>query len=181
MENKPPVPILGFAAFSGTGKTTLLKALIPLLKRAGLRIGAIKHSHHAFEVDHPGKDSFELRAAGATPVMITSSKRRAIITEREMPGEPRLAEELRHFDTTGLDLILVEGFRSERYPKIELHRATLGKPLLFPDDDTIIAFAADDANPVNPAPIPHLDLNDPERIAGFIVDWLQKSSNPPQA
>lgn len=169
-------PVLGFAAFSGTGKTSLLKILIPLLKQAGLRIGAVKHSHHSFDIDHPGKDSFELRAAGASPVMVTSSKRRAVITERETPREPSLAEELTHFDAAGLDLILVEGFKHECYPKIELHRAALGKPLLFPEDGSIIAVATDDMDAAAPFPIPSLDLNDPRRIADFILDWLQTRS-----
>ncbi|QJD29501.1 molybdopterin-guanine dinucleotide biosynthesis protein B [Methylococcus geothermalis] len=173
-------PVLGFAAFSGTGKTTLLKSLIPLLKQAGLKVGAIKHSHHGFEVDQPGKDSFELRAAGATPVMITSSKRRAIITERETPQEPRLADELAHFDAAGLDLILVEGFKHERYPKIELHRTALSKPLLFAEDDSIIALATDGATFPGSVPIPRLDINDPRQIADFILDWLRMRSGSNQ-
>lgn len=174
-------PVLGFAASSGTGKTTLLKILIPLLKRAGLKVAAIKHSHHSFDVDHPGKDSFELRAAGATPVMVTSSKRRAVITEHETPREPSLAEELAHLDGSGLDLILVEGFKHERYPKIELHRPALGKPLLFPEDDSIIALATDGPETCDPLPIPRLDLNDPRQIADFILDWLptRSGSNQP--
>ncbi|QXP86977.1 molybdopterin-guanine dinucleotide biosynthesis protein B [Methylococcus capsulatus] len=173
-------PVLGFAAFSGTGKTTLLKRLIPLLKRAGLRVGAIKHSHHSFDIDHPGKDSFELRAAGASPVMITSSKRRAVITERETPREPSLAEELALLEDSGLDLILVEGFKHERYPKIELHRPALGKPLLFPEDDSIIALATDDPQPSDSLAIPRLDLNDPRQIADFILDWLHACSGSNQ-
>jgi molybdopterin-guanine dinucleotide biosynthesis protein B len=163
------VPLLGFAAFSGTGKTTLLKKLIPLLTARGLRVGLIKHSHHAFEIDHPGKDSYELRRAGANPVMLSSSHRRAIMTEHRAIREPTLNGELAYFDQTGLDLILVEGFKRERFPKIELHRPALGKPLLFPADDTIIALATDAAPAVEPT-IPHLDLNDPERIARFILE-----------
>lgn len=173
-------PVLGFAAFSGTGKTTLLKILIPLLKRAGLKVGAIKHSHHSFDVDHPGKDSFELRAAGATPVIVTSSKRRAVITERETPREPSLAEELAHLEGSGLNLILVEGFKHERYPKIELHRPALGKPLLFPEDDSIIALATDGGTFPDTVPIPRLDLNDPRQIADFILNWLHTRSGSNQ-
>lgn len=167
------VPLLGFAAFSGTGKTTLLKQIIPRLKNRGLRVGLIKHSHHAFEIDHPGKDSYELRQAGATPVMLSSSRRRAIIMEHPEAREPVLNEELAHFVQTGLDIILVEGFRHERFPKIELHRPALGKPLLHPNDDTIIAVASDVA-PVSASPIPCLDLNDPEQIVGFILDAFLK-------
>ncbi len=158
----------------------MLKQLIPLLKQTGLKVGAIKHSHHSFDVDHPGKDSFELRAAGATPVMITSSKRRAIIMERETPQEPSLAEELAHLEDSGLDLILVEGFKHEHYPKIELHRPALGKPLLFPDDDSIIALATEDPKPGDCLPIPRLDLNDPRQIADFILDWLRLRSGSNQ-
>jgi molybdopterin-guanine dinucleotide biosynthesis protein B len=162
------VPLLGFAAFSGTGKTTLLTRLIPLLKGEGLRVGLIKHSHHAFEIDYPGKDSFELRRAGASPVMLSSSHRRAIMTEHRVIREPSLNEELLHFDQTDVDLILVEGFKRERFPKIELHRSALGMPLLFPGDDSIIAIAADAALPIAP-PIPRLDLNDPAQIVRFIL------------
>lgn len=165
----PPVPLLGLAAFSGTGKTTLLKALIPLLKDSGLRIGVIKHSHHAFEIDKPGKDSFELRTAGASPVMLSSSRRRAMIEEWSEEREPRLAEELTHFNSSGLDLIIVEGFRHERFAKIELHRPSLGHPLLFPQDSSIIAIAADAALPLKPS-IRQFDLNRPELIASFIHD-----------
>ncbi|MGX2041236.1 molybdopterin-guanine dinucleotide biosynthesis protein B [Methylocaldum sp. MU1018] len=161
------VPTLGFAAFSGTGKTTLLKKVIPLLRSNGLNVGLIKHSHHNFEIDRPGKDSYELRQAGASPVMLSSSHRRAIITEHRMIREPVLSEELAHFDQTGLDLILVEGFKSERFPKIELHRPALGKPLLFPGDDTIIAIATD-AEPAVAPGIPRLNINDPEQIVRFI-------------
>ena len=166
------VPILGFAAFSGTGKTTLLKKIIPQLRLNGLNVGLIKHSHHSFEIDHPGKDSYELRRAGASPVMLSSSHRRAIITERRIIQEPALAEELTYFDQTGLDLILVEGFKRERFPKIELHRPALGKPLLFPNDDSIIAIATD-SDPVVTPGIPRLDLNDPDQITRFICqDFL---------
>ena len=162
------VPLLGFAAFSGTGKTTLLKQLIPLLKARGLRVGLIKHAHHEFEVDRPGKDSYELRQAGASPVMLSSSHRRAIITEHPEPFEPSLDQELGYLDQSAIDVLLVEGFKREHFPKIELHRAALGKPLLFPEDDAIIAIATDEPLAVN-AGIPQLDINDPGQIAGFIL------------
>jgi molybdopterin-guanine dinucleotide biosynthesis protein B len=162
-------PLLGFAAFSGTGKTTLLKQVIPLLAARGLRAGLVKHSHHAFEIDYPGKDSYELRRAGANPVMLSSSHRRAIVTEHPIPQEPSLNSELAYFDPSGLDLILVEGFKHERFPKIELHRPSLGKPLLFPEDASIIAIATDAEPAVAPA-IPRLDINNPEQIVRFIVE-----------
>jgi len=163
------VPVLGFAAWSGTGKTTLLLRLIPLLKVRGFRIGLIKKSHHDFEIDHKGKDSYELRMAGASPVMLSSSHRRAVITEHTEIRERTLAEELTHFDTAAVDLVLVEGFKLERFPKIELYRPALGKPLLFPQDDSVIAVASDTDLSLPPA-LPRLDLNRPEAIAEFILD-----------
>jgi len=162
------VPLLGFAAFSGTGKTTLLTQLIPLLKQQGLRIGLIKHGHHDFDIDQPGKDSFRLREAGASPVMIVSSKRRAIITEIIPEQQPRLDEQLKFFDQSQLDLLLVEGFKAEAFPKIELHRPSLNKPLLYPDDADIIAIASD-CPLLTPAYLPQLDINQPRMIADFIV------------
>jgi molybdopterin-guanine dinucleotide biosynthesis protein B len=174
-----PVPVLGFAAFSGTGKTTLLAQIIPLLKAEGLRVGLIKKSHHDFEIVYPGKDSYVLRQAGATPVMLCSSYRRAIITEHEDRRERSLAEELTYFDTAGLDLILVEGFKHDKdFPKIELHRASLGKPLLFPDDDSIVAIAVD-APLQHPPSIPLLDLNNPGEIADFVRTSLTASLPDP--
>ena len=176
------IPILGFAAFSGTGKTTLLTKLIPLLKEHGLRVGLIKHSHHNFEIDKPGKDSFRLREAGASPVMLVSSHRRAIITEFSNIHEPRLDEQLNAFDQSELDLILVEGFKAETFPKIELHRPCLKKTLIFPTDLDIIAIATDDeinlthsntgllADEIATLSIPHsLDINKPHLIAEFII------------
>jgi molybdopterin-guanine dinucleotide biosynthesis protein B len=166
------VPVLGFVAYSGTGKTTLLKQIIPLLGEDGFRIGLIKRSHHRFEIDYPGKDSYELREAGANPVMICSSYRRATVTDFRPPRPSRLSDELRHFDQTGLNLVLVEGFKQESFPKIELHRPALGKPLLYPGDASIIAIATDEA--LNHTPrIPQLDLNDPARIAGYVRDWAR--------
>lgn len=161
------VPILGFVAASGTGKTTLLTQLIPLLKRRGLRIGLIKHSHHDFDIDRPGKDSFRLRQAGASPVMLVSRFRRAVVTELSPDQEPCLADQLKHFDQSELDLILVEGFKAEKFPKIELHRPSLEQPLLYLRDPDIIAIATD-AVLETPAHLMQLDLNRPEQIAGFI-------------
>jgi molybdopterin-guanine dinucleotide biosynthesis protein B len=162
------VPLVGFAAFSGTGKTTLLTRIIPLLKHQGLRIGLIKHSHHNFQIDQPGKDSFRLREAGATPVMLVSMHRRAIITEIKPEQEPRLDDQLKLFDQTELDLILVEGFKAEPFPKIELHRPALNKPLLYPCDTNIIAIASDVALQT-PDTLTQLDINQPEMITAFIL------------
>jgi molybdopterin-guanine dinucleotide biosynthesis protein B len=165
------IPLLGFVAASGTGKTTLLTQLIPLLKHHGLRIGLIKHSHHDFDIDHQGKDSYRLRMAGATPVMLVSPYRRAIITELNAAQEPSLNEQLTFFDQSELDLLLIEGFKSEAFPKIELHRAALQQPLLYPHDPNIIAIASD--TPLaTPDYLTPLDLNNPQLIADFIVSLL---------
>lgn len=136
-------PLLGFVAWSGTGKTTLLERLIPQLTQRGLRLGVLKHTHHQFDMDKPGKDSYRLRQAGASQVMAASSLRHALI--RETPdGEPPFAELLASFDWSRLDLLLIEGFKHEHFPKIELHRAAIGRPLMFPTDPGVIALVSDD-------------------------------------
>lgn len=174
------VPILGFSAFSGTGKTTLLVKLIPILKKSGLRIGLIKHSHHNFKIDKPGKDSYRLREAGASPVMLVSNHRRAIITEFIEPNEPTLNDQLNAFDQSELDLILVEGFKAEYFPKIELHRPSLKNKLLFPEDPSIIAIATDAKfnTPTKLTSItpPILDINNPGLIAQFILTHLNNGA-----
>lgn len=170
------IPILGFAAHSGTGKTTLLTKLIPLLQREGIRVGLIKHCHHNFEIDKPEKDSYRLRKSGASPVMLVSSRRRAVITEFNTVNVAKLDTHLNVFEQSGLDLILVEGFKYEHFPKIELHRPSLNQRLLYPDDPNIIALATDVKimptprlkPPKHPAPI-WLDINQPAAIADFIV------------
>ncbi|MDD1628099.1 MAG: molybdopterin-guanine dinucleotide biosynthesis protein B, partial [Methylococcaceae bacterium] len=164
----------GFAAFSGTGKTTLLTQIIPILKQHALRIGLIKHGHHDFQIDQPGKDSFRLREAGASPVMLVSRNRRAIITEIFPEQEPRLDDQLKLFDQSELDLILVEGFKAEQFPKIELHRPSLNKPLLYPNDPNIIAIASDVALET-PDYLTQLDINQPEMIAAFILNQFMGS------
>lgn len=166
-------PVLGFAAFSGTGKTTLLKQLIPLLKDKGLRIGMIKHAHHNFDIDQPGKDSFELRKAGAEQMLIASQRRWALMVETaEQQGDPRLSDMLQQLDHSKLDLILVEGFKHVTFAKIELHRPALGKAVLFPEDDSIIAIATDQAEAITTT-LPILDLNNPAMIADFILGYLR--------
>lgn len=173
-----PLPVVGFCAFSGTGKTTLLTHLLPLLKERGLRIGVVKHAHHLFDIDQPGKDSYELRRAGADQMLVASRNRMARIEEFRTPrNEPSLEESLSALDPNRLDLVLVEGFKHERYPKIELHRPDLGRPLLFLSDPDIIAIATDTpaVNPGNHLPV--LDLNQPDEIAAFIQRWILNPSS----
>lgn len=165
------IPVLGFCAASGTGKTTLLKELLPLLRGRGLRVGVVKHTHHAFEVDRPGKDSYELRKAGASEMLIASGKRWALMADTEMVGDPDLATLLRRLDRDNLDLVLVEGFRHEPFPKIELHRPALDRPLIFPEDPHVIAVACD-APLRRPTDLPILELGNPQSIVSFIVKRL---------
>lgn len=170
------IPVLGFAAWSGTGKTTLLTRLIPILRARGLRIAMIKRAHHAFDVDKPGKDSFELRKAGATQMLITSDVRWALMVDLEQEREPRLAELITHLDQAQADLILVEGFKHEAFPKIELHRAATGKPLLHPEDPHIIAIATDAPEGFK-THLPLLSINDAEGIADFIQHTVMQESH----
>jgi molybdopterin-guanine dinucleotide biosynthesis protein B len=163
-------PILGFAAFSGTGKTTLLIKLLPILQARGLRIGVVKHAHHEFDIDYPGKDSYELRKAGARQILVGSRHRFALIVERETEDDPQLADLLPRLIPEDLDLILVEGFKPESIPKIEVHRPDLGHPLLCTRDDSFIAVASD--RPLPGLAIPVLDLNDTPAIANFILDRI---------
>ena len=165
--NQARVPVLGFAAYSGVGKTTLLVKLLALFQARGLRVGVIKHAHHDFDVDHPGKDSYELRKAGAGQVLVASRRRWALMVESGPPAEPRLDDLLGRLDQSVLDLVLVEGFRHEAFPKIELHRPGLGHPVLFTEDTSIIAVASDAPLAVA-ARLPVLDINRPDRIASFI-------------
>lgn len=167
----PAEKVLGLAAYSGVGKTSLLKRLIPWLNGRGLRLGLVKLSHHAFEIDLPGKDSYELRQAGAAQVLLTSPRRWALISELSEPEEPDLAVMVGHLDLERLDLVLVEGFRHQGFAKIELHRPRLGHPLLCDDDPHIIAVAAD--GPIQPArSLPVLDLNRTEQVGAFVLDWM---------
>ncbi len=169
-----PLPVLGFAAFSGSGKTTLLEVVIPLLKESGVRLALIKHSHHDFEMDKPGKDSDRLRKAGAAQILLASKYRTAWIREGDGETEPVLGELLQRVDLTGLDLVLVEGFRDEPIPKIEIYRPSLGKPLLCRQDKHIVALAVDQS-PEQRFSIPQLSLNDPMQVADFILTWMKSN------
>lgn len=167
--------VLGFAGTSGSGKTTLLTQLIRRLRARQLRIGVIKHTHHEFDIDHPGKDSYELRHAGAERIAIGSSRRWALVVERPVETEPTLAELLQIVQADTLEVILVEGFRHEKFAKIEVHRPRHGRALLASDDDSIIAIATD--APIAEAPtLPRLDLNDLEAIETFVLALI---ANPP--
>jgi molybdopterin-guanine dinucleotide biosynthesis adapter protein len=170
------VPLLGFCAYgSGIGKTTLLTSLIPVLIRHGLRVSVIKHAHHSFDIDHPGKDSYRLREAGAVQMLLGSKHRWALMTElsriRDQPAdEPGLAELLPHIDPQLVDLILVEGFKNASIPKIEIYRPEMNKPLLSVHDTHVIAVAS---NAQIDTSLPVLDLDNPELIATFILEWLK--------
>jgi len=165
-----PIPIIGFAAYSGTGKTTLLVNIIPRFKKRGIEIGVIKHAHHTFEIDQPGKDSYELRKAGAGQMLIGSNKRWALMVEQVNKNQnTRLKEYIAQLDLDKLDLILVECFKPDAIPKIELHRPSLGHPLISRSDESVIAIASD-------APLSEdneltiLDLNNYEMIVEYIID-----------
>lgn len=163
------IPLVGLAAYSGTGKTTLLTRIIRSFRYQGLRVGVIKHTHHSFEIDLPGKDSYEVRQAGATQVLIGSKKRWALIVDREEEQELSFEQYLQNLDQQTLDIILVEGFKPEAIPKIELNRVGLHRPYLYPQDSSIIAIATDCPEP--PAThLPILDINRPDQIADFILE-----------
>jgi molybdopterin-guanine dinucleotide biosynthesis protein B len=168
------VPVLGIAAWSGTGKTTLLVRVLEQLGDAGYAVGMIKRAHHAFDIDQPGKDSYELRKAGARQMLVASRARTALITERAGERDPGLDELLGMLDQEALDFVLVEGFKTERFPKIELHRPSLGLPLLFPEDPMIVAVATDGLLGVATA-LPVLDLNRPREVTDFILKYLGRA------
>ena len=157
--------IIGLAGWSGSGKTTLVTKLVPCLIGRGLRVSTLKHAHHGFDLDQPGKDSFMHRAAGATEVIVSSAKRFAILHELRDEAEwdlPALVARM-----SPVDLVLVEGYKRDPFPKLEIHRAANGKPLLQPQDPHIVAVAAD--VPLPDAAVPVIDLNDVEAIADFLT------------
>jgi molybdopterin-guanine dinucleotide biosynthesis protein B len=161
-------PVLGLAAFSGVGKTTLLTRLLPLLKQRGLRLAVLKQSHHPCEIDQPGKDSHVLHHAGATQTLIASAHR-TVLRMRHV-AKPSWTESLQRLGEEA-DLVLVEGYKAAAFPKLELHRPRFGRALLCEHDATIIAVASDEPL-TRVLPVPLLDLNDPSVIADFIVSWL---------
>ncbi|HCH2130025.1 bifunctional molybdopterin-guanine dinucleotide biosynthesis protein MobB/molybdopterin molybdotransferase MoeA [Vibrio parahaemolyticus] len=175
MKHTLNIPILGFAAYSGTGKTTLLEALLPKLTKAGLRIGMLKHAHHNFDVDKPGKDSYRLRKAGASQMLIASRNRFALMTETP-EAEAEFEYLLTRFDEDKLDVVLVEGCKNIAFPKIELHREEVGKPWLYPHDENIIAIASDSAE--LDSELPQMNINDLDAIAQFVLQYVQDAKAP---
>ena len=167
------LPLLGIAAWSGTGKTTLLEALLPRLTAHGLRIAVIKHAHHAFDVDQPGKDSYRLRQAGATPVLVASSARWAMMMETPGQQEADLAELIEAVRVQRPDLVLVEGFKNWPLPKLELYREKVGKTLRVDEDPWIKAVASQPPVPV-PEGVDWLDLDDLDAITAWIAAWPQR-------
>src|SRR3984885_11570082 len=156
--------IIGLAGWSGSGKTTLVTNVIPVLVRRGLKVATVKHAHHDFDTDQPGKDSWLHRQAGASEVAIVSSRRWAIVHELGDEPEPPLGDVLAKLSP--VDLVIVEGFKLHRHPKLEVYRAVIGKPLLHPDDDCIVAIATD--APLPQAQLPVLMLGDVESIATML-------------
>jgi molybdopterin-guanine dinucleotide biosynthesis protein B len=156
--------IFGFAGWSGSGKTTLIERLIPLVVARGLTVSLIKHAHHTFDVDQPGKDSYRHRHAGCSEVLVSSSRRWALMHELRGAGEPDFAQLAGHISPC--DLLLVEGFKREKLPKLEVYRAAVDEPLIHPHDPDVVAVASD--APVDTR-LPQFDLNDPPAIAEFIL------------
>jgi molybdopterin-guanine dinucleotide biosynthesis protein B len=157
--------VFGLAGWSGSGKTTLMVALVQKIAARGLRVSTIKHAHHAFDIDRPGKDSFRHREAGASEVMIATPARWALMHEMRDAPEASLGELLAHM--TPVDLLLIEGFKAHPHDKIEIHRPSLGKPMIWPDDPYIVAVASD--APLGALPLPRLDLDDSAAIVEFIL------------
>ena len=160
--------IFGLAGWSGSGKTTLMAALIPELVGRGVTVSTVKHAHHDFDVDKPGKDSWRHREAGAREVMVASSRRWALMHELRGAPEPGLDALVARM--SAVDLVLVEGFKRHPHPKLEVCRPALGLPPLYPDDPHIVAIASDEEVPQ--APLPRLPLDDPGGIARFILTHL---------
>ncbi len=224
-----PIPVIGFVAPSGTGKTTLIRQLVPRLRQRGLRVGYLKHSHHRIEVDRPGKDSYEIREAGASQVLLATGERWIMQSVQHRPGpdtdhdqdpspsqdqgpdqdpgqgrdqdqgrkqeqgpdkdqgpdqspgadrDPDLAEMLALFDPRLVDLILVEGFKFSAYPKLEVHRAALAKPYLYPGDPAIRALISDGPPPAGDHP-PLLPLGEPAAVVDYLLSLLSLPSAPP--
>ena len=162
--------VIGFAGYSGSGKTTLVEKLIPALKLRGLRVSVVKHAHHKFDIDHPGKDTFRHREAGAFEVVVASQNRLALMREFEQPSELTVHQLIAEL-YEGVDWVLVEGFKHSNLLKIEVWRASSGKPNRYLDDDFVVAIATDSPDQLPVATLrPVLDLNDADAVADFIVN-----------
>jgi len=159
--------VIGIAGYSGSGKTTLLEKVIPLLVAEGLRVSLVKHAHHEFDIDQPGKDSYRHRHAGCSEVLVSSSKRWALIHELRGAAEMNLQDLLKQL--SACDLALVEGYKGEPIPKIEVHRRDAQTPLLYPDDEKVVAVVTDE--PLDTF-LPQIDIDDPAAVARFIVKHL---------
>ena len=159
--------LIGIAGYSGSGKTTLIEKVIPYLVMKGFRVSLIKHAHHEFDVDAPGKDSHRHRVAGATEVMVSSSNRWALMHELRGATEPTLEEQLAHFSPC--DVVIVEGWKHHAMPKIEVHRKLASVPLLFPGDQNVVAVATDEKLATA---LPQFGLQDAEAVARFIIQHL---------
>ncbi|SNS22922.1 MULTISPECIES: molybdopterin-guanine dinucleotide biosynthesis protein B [unclassified Azospirillum] len=161
-----PANLFGLSGWSGSGKTTLMARLIPVVAQRGFTVSTLKHAHHAFDIDQPGKDSYVHRMAGASEVLVASGQRWALMHENR--GSPELSLTELVAKLSPVDLILVEGFKRDSHPKLEVHRPSNGKPLLYPDDPNIIAVASD--VPLPGCPLPVLNLEDVEAIADLILE-----------
>jgi molybdopterin-guanine dinucleotide biosynthesis protein B len=167
--------IIGLAGWSGSGKTTLITKVIPRLLARGVTVSTLKHAHHGFDLDQPGKDSFFHRAAGATEVIISSAKRFAILHELREEAEwdlPNLVGKM-----SPVDLVLVEGYKRDAFPKLEIHRAANGKPMIHPEDKYIVAIASDIALPATKVPV--VDLDDIEAIADLLLKFAVPLGDAP--
>jgi molybdopterin-guanine dinucleotide biosynthesis adapter protein len=158
--------IFGLAGWSGSGKTTLMVKLLPALLARGVSVSTMKHAHHAFDIDRPGKDSYEHRAAGATEVLVSSNARWALMHELRGSPEATVEELVSHM--TPVDLLVIEGFKAHKHPKLEVHRPSLGKPLICAEDPDVVAIATD--APVPSVRLRRFDLDDADGIADFIID-----------
>jgi molybdopterin-guanine dinucleotide biosynthesis protein B len=159
------VKVFGFAGYSGSGKTTLIENVIPVLVEQGVRVSLIKHAHHAFDVDQPGKDSYRHRKAGASEVMLTSAKRWILMHEIDGQPEPELPQQLRRMSPC--DIVLIEGFKKQPIPKLEIHRKAHGVPFLFGDDPHIVGIATDERLDTE---LPQFGLDDYAGLSAFVLE-----------
>ena len=166
-------PVVGLCAYSGSGKTTLLERLIPVFNSHELNVAVIKHAHHSFDIDHPEKDSYKIRKAGAQQVLVSSQRRWALIHENtSITAELSLQDALERIDPEPIDFVIVEGYKAAPISKIEIHRPIIGKPLIAADDPYVIAIATDQPEQVHTS-LPVLALDDTEQIARFIEQLVE--------